>query len=127
MTFVCYYLCGFLSSMRWPRKMGIPFFRKNVVDFFLVKLVIEQMTESAILLGAIRPKVAISLIADVTHKRDLARKPAQELWLFLDPTKTIKSHPELEPAKVICLYTSLHLPAHYTVKTARCLGKSQIV
>lgn len=101
MTFVSYYLFGFLQLMGWPRKKGIPFFRKNVVDLFILKMLIEQMTQFAILLGAIRPKIAISIIADMTNNRDRARKPAEELWAFLDPTKIVTSHPKLDPAEVI--------------------------
>lgn len=101
MTFVSYYLLSFLRATGWPRKVGILFFRKEVVDAFLLKMVIKQMAEYAIILGALRPKLAISLIADMAIGMDPDRSSAEELWAFLNPTKSVTSHPELEPAEAI--------------------------
>jgi len=104
MTFVLYYLVGMLKAMGWPRKVGLPMLRKEVVDAFVIRMAIQQMVEFATVLGAKRPNVAIRLIADMFRQRDYTQQPAAQLWAKLDATQTVTLHPEISPAEAIARF-----------------------
>jgi hypothetical protein len=104
MTFVLYHLVGMLKAMGWPRKLGLPLLRKEVVDGFIVRMAIQEMAEFAVVLGAKQPAVAIRLLADMFRHRDYIQQPAAELWAMLDATKTVISHPEVGPAEAIARF-----------------------
>ena len=104
MTFVSYYLVGFLKSMGWPRKLGFPLLRKNVVDAFAIRMAIETMVQFAMVLGAKRPDIAIRIIADIVRQRDSKKKSAAELWEWLNPIAIVAAHSEVSPSKAIARF-----------------------
>ena len=92
--------------MGWPRKIGLPLLRKNVVDVFVIRMAIEMMVEFATVLGAKRPDIAICIIADIVRQRDSKKKSAAELWKWLNPIATVAAHPEVRPAEAIARFFS---------------------
>jgi hypothetical protein len=104
MTFVSYYLVRFLKSMGWPRKVGIPLLRKNVVDAFVIRIAIETMVQFAIVLGAKRPDIAIRIVANIVGQGYSKKKSAAELWEWLNPTALVAAHPEVSPSEAIARF-----------------------
>lgn len=101
MDFVDYFLYGLLKATHWPRKIGVPCFRKHVVVVEALHLEIQSMVETAVALGVTKPATAAALIGHLFSDRDWGRQPAQELWCYLDPTEKISSNPEVSPIQTI--------------------------
>ncbi|HUS88895.1 MAG TPA: hypothetical protein VMW91_05910 [Desulfosporosinus sp.] len=90
--------------MGWPRKVGFPLLRKNVVDAFVIRMAIEAMVKFAVVLGAKRPDIAIRIIADIFRQRDSKKTTAAELWERQNPTAIVAAHPEVSPAEAIARF-----------------------
>jgi hypothetical protein len=104
MTFVMYYLVGFLKSMGWPRKLGLPMLRKEVVEVSVIRVAIHTMVDFATVLSAKRPDTAICIIAN-SFSPDFKKTAAVEFWAWLDPTRIVASHPQLRPAEAIARFS----------------------
>ena len=66
-----------LTNMGWPRKKGI--FRRQYVDAYLADRTIEQGLMMAAGLGASRPEVAVSLLADTFAGNPWTEQSVSEL------------------------------------------------
>jgi hypothetical protein len=62
---------------------------------------LQALVRAGIALGALRPKTAIILLADLFTKRDWQRQPAIELWDALDPSKQVADNSDKSPEEVI--------------------------
>lgn len=54
-----------------------------------------------IALGALRPSIAVSLLADLLSKRDWSRQPATELWAHFDPSEQVGNNSDKDPEEII--------------------------
>jgi hypothetical protein len=59
------------------------------------------LVRDGIALGALRPKIAISLLADLFSERDWSRKPATELWAHFDPSEQVANNSDKTPEEII--------------------------
>ena len=100
MTFPAYWLFGFLNYAGWPRTKGL-FIRKKIVSSIVLWSSLTALVQAGIALGALRPKIAVSLLADLFTKRNWQRHPATELWNKLDPSEQISNQPDKPPEQVI--------------------------
>ncbi|MCJ7786638.1 hypothetical protein MUP06_00245 [Patescibacteria group bacterium] len=100
MTFPAYWLFGFLNYAGWPRTKGI-LIRKKVVSSVILRGGLVSLVRAGIALGALRPKTAVRLLADLFSKRDWPRQPATEAWAQFDPSEKIANTPDKPPEEVI--------------------------
>jgi hypothetical protein len=103
MAFPSFWFFGFLNHMGWPWTTGLLRSRK-VVSHSVVCSAIQQLARVAIALGALRPKVAISLLADLFSKTNCSRRLTAELWFQLDPSPKVDAQPEKPPEEIIASY-----------------------
>jgi hypothetical protein len=100
MTFPSFWLFGFLNQMGWPRTTGL-LIRKKVVNITVLRGGLVALVRGGIALGASRPSIATSLLADPFPKRDWQVSPPTELWNRFDPSKQISAASNKPPEEVI--------------------------
>ncbi len=100
MTFPEFWFIFLLNRMGWPRTKGL-FFRKKVISPVVLWGGLVSLVRVGIALGALRPKIAVSLLADVLRNRDWSQRPATELWAQLDPSEQIAKSLDKHPEEVI--------------------------
>jgi len=83
--------------MGWPRTKGL-FIRKKVINSYVLWQGLVVLVQGGIALGALRPKIAVNLLADTL---DWSRQPATELWNELDPSQQVSNKPDKPPEVVI--------------------------
>jgi hypothetical protein len=100
MTFPELWFFTFLGHMGWPRTKGL-FIRKQVVSPVVLWGGLVALVQAGIALGALRPKIAVSLLADLFSERDWSQKPATELWSHFDPSEQVASNSDEAPEQII--------------------------
>jgi hypothetical protein len=100
MTFPAFTFLGFLNYTGWPRRKGL-LNHKKVVSYTIVWMAVTHLVRAGIALGALRPKIAVSLLADLFSKRDWSEQPAIELWSRFDPSEKIANNLDKTPVEVI--------------------------
>lgn len=100
MTFPAFSFFGFLNYMGWPRTKGL-LIRKKVVAYTIVWMAVTHSVRGGIALGALRPKIAVSLLADLFSKSDWSRQPATEIWARFDPSEKVANNSDQTPEEVI--------------------------
>jgi hypothetical protein len=103
MDFPTCFFFGFLNSMGWPKTTGI-FHHRKVVSNLIVCGAITELVHAAIVLGALRPKIAVKLLADSIEKGNWSQQSIRELWDKLDPSEQVSSQPDKHPQDVIANY-----------------------
>jgi hypothetical protein len=100
MTFPAYWLFGFLNYLGWPRTKGL-LIHKKVVSSLVLWGGLVELVQAGIALGTLRPKTAITLLADSFAERDWLLNPVTELWAKFDPSKKVANKLDKRPAEVI--------------------------
>lgn len=100
MTFAEFWLTFLLNRMGWPQTKGL-LIRKKFVSSVALWGGLVSLVRVGIALGALRPKIAVSLLADTCSRRDWSRKPATESWAQLDPSEQIANNLDKQPEEVI--------------------------
>ena len=100
MTFPGSWFLSFLNRMGWPQTKGL-FIRKQVISSIVLWGGLVTLVRGGIALGALRPKTAISLLADLLTKRDWNQQSATELWTALDTSKQVTNNSDKSPEEVI--------------------------
>jgi hypothetical protein len=103
MDFPACYFFGFLNATGWPR-IDETFNRGKVVSNLIVYGAITELIHAAIALGALRPKIAIKLLADSIEKENWSKQSIRELWDKLDPSEKVSSQPDKHSEDVIANY-----------------------
>jgi hypothetical protein len=100
MIFPAYFLFGFLNHEGWPRTKGL-LIRKKVVSCAVLSGGLVELVQAGIALGALRPKIAIALLAESFAERDWSLNPVADLWANFDSSKKIANKLDKRPAEVI--------------------------
>jgi hypothetical protein len=100
MTFPTFWFFLFLDCIGWPRTKGL-FFRKQVVSSIVLWGGLVALVRAGIALGTLRPKIAVSLLADLFSERDWSQKPVIELWTHFDPSKQLANNSDKLPEEII--------------------------
>jgi len=100
MTFPAFWLFKFLNYAGWPRTKGL-LIRKKVVNCTILWGAATQLAKAGIAIGALRPKIAVSLLGDLFPNRDWSRQPATELWVQFDPSEQVANKSDEPPEEVI--------------------------
>ena len=99
MTFPDFWLLGFLNFMGWPQKTrlsGTP-----VISCIALWGSLGVLGRAGIALGALRPRIAVSMLADQLSDRDWSRKLATEFWNDFDPSQQVSNNSDKSPEDVI--------------------------
>jgi len=100
MTFPSFWFFGFLDYAGWPRTKGL-FVHKKVVNCTILCRAVTQLVKAGIALGSLRPRIAVSLLADLFSRGDWSRQPAIELWVQCDPSEKVANSSDKYPEEVI--------------------------
>jgi hypothetical protein len=76
-----YFVGAFLRHMGWPRKLGL--LRGEGYDTTIVDGAVAQMVDWAATLGATRPRIALSMIAEMFQDRDWNSESAPQIAQFV--------------------------------------------
>ena len=104
MPFPAFWLFGFLNHMGWPRIKGL--FRKQVVSSIILWEGLVALVRAGIALGALRPSIAVSLLADLLSERDWSQQPATEFWNHFDPSQRVANNSDKSPEEIITGFQS---------------------
>ena len=100
MRFLEFFLYGHLTNMGWPKKKGI--FRRQYVDAHLADVAIEQSLMIATGVGASRPKIAVSLLAETFAGNPWTEQSISELMDYLRVARDIVANqPDIPPWQAI--------------------------
>lgn len=99
MTFPSFWFLTFLNHMGWPQIKGLS--RKQVISCVALWGGLGGLVRAGIALGALRPRIAVSLLADLLSERDWSRRPATEFWNDFDPSQQVAKNSDKSPEEVI--------------------------
>ena len=77
-----YFVTSTLRELGWPRKQG--WFRRATIDTTITDATIDQMINWAASLGAGRPTLALSMIAEMFRDRDWESDDAPDILVFIN-------------------------------------------
>lgn len=100
MKFPAYWLFALLNYMGWPRTIGL-IVRKKVVNSFILWSSLVALVRAGIALGALRPKIAVNLLADQLTKRDWSTQSVIDFWMLFDPSERVAKNSDKPPEEVI--------------------------
>ena len=111
MRFLEFVLYSHLTNIGWPKKKGI--FRRQYVDAYLADIAIEQSLMIATGVGASRPKIAVSLLAETFAGNPWTEQSVSEMMDYLRVACDIVARqPDIPP------WQALWLPSRLTSYTS---------